>query len=197
METSAADFCAFTESLDHELVVLGQQRERLASVAVYKSGSGRYAAKLESCGVDLQLCFDDKQRCSGWSAARSARVSFIHVRRHVHRYPNHLYVEFPAASPTAGIATYTMILSAHCASRPRRSFRPPRRRCAHSGGSFADVAHPEPSVAPRPAQKMPDGLAVPISHRTLRTFHNWLAGEMSQNYRDAPSTREQRYLTER
>ena len=52
--------------------------------------------------------------------------------------------------------------------------------------SFADVAHPTPGVAPRPAQPMPDGLSVPISHRILRTFHHWLAGASSRNYRDAP-----------
>ena len=57
----------------HEIVVLAQ-RERLTSVALFKRGSGRYAAKLESCGVDLRLCFDAKQSVLPYSALGSVWV---------------------------------------------------------------------------------------------------------------------------
>ena len=48
-------------------MVLGQ-RERLTSVDVLERGSRRYAAKLESYGVDLQLRFDDKPSSLTYSA---------------------------------------------------------------------------------------------------------------------------------
>ena len=66
VEATAADFRAFTESPDHQIVVL-RQRESLTSVALYSAGSRRYAAKLESCGVDLQLCFDGKPSSLAYS----------------------------------------------------------------------------------------------------------------------------------
>ena len=56
VEATAQDFRAFTESPDHQIVVLGQ-RESLTSVAPFSLGSRRYVAKLFSCGVDLQLSF--------------------------------------------------------------------------------------------------------------------------------------------
>jgi hypothetical protein len=69
VETAAADFRKFSDDPDHEIVVLGQS-ERLTSVAPVRTGSVRYAAKLESCGVDLRLCFfgiDDEQSCLTFS----------------------------------------------------------------------------------------------------------------------------------
>ena len=69
VETAAADFRKFSDDPDHEIVVLGQS-ERLTSVAPVRTGSVRYAAKLESCGVDLRLCFlgiDAEQSCLTFS----------------------------------------------------------------------------------------------------------------------------------
>lgn len=69
VETAAANFRKFSDDPDHEIVVLGQS-ERLTSVAPVRTGSVRYAAKLDSCGVDLRLCFlgiDAEQSCLTFS----------------------------------------------------------------------------------------------------------------------------------
>ena len=124
MEASAPDFRAFNESPDHEIAVLGQ-RERLTSVDLYKRDTDRYAAKLESCGVDFQLCFDDKQSSLTYSA----------LGRPPHEAPGSVLFLYGATFTDIRITSMCnfplrlplqvsncprfCILPAHCASRSR------------------------------------------------------------------------------
>ena len=139
-------------------VVLGQ-RERPTFVDLYRRGSGQYAAKLESCGVvDLKLCFDDKPSSSltysalvGGPLHEAPGSVFISVRRNVHRYSNHLYVEFPLRLPLQ-VSRRKL-----CCPRIARFDRDdPFVRPADAAliwGSFADVAHPEPGATPPPSSE--------------------------------------------